>query len=43
MLGVIPAGQTAYPSLHNDKYDFTDDALATGVRMFVTLAMRGTA
>lgn len=39
MVGTIPAGQKSYPSLHNEKYDFTDAALVTGMRMFVALVM----
>jgi amidohydrolase len=39
LVGVQPAGRDSYPSLHSDHYDFTDDALAVGVRMFVKLAM----
>ncbi len=39
MVGTIPQGQSSYPSLHNEKYDFTDAALATGMRMFVDLVM----
>lgn len=39
MVGTIPPGQTQYPPLHSDHYDFTDGALATGMRMFVELAM----
>ena len=39
MVGTIPAGQTSYPSLHNEKYDFTDAALLTGMRVFLELVM----
>lgn len=39
MIGVIPPGQNAYPSLHNERFDFTDGALAVGMRMFVELVM----
>jgi amidohydrolase len=39
MVGTIPAGQSSYPSLHNEKYDFTDAALAVGMRVFVELVM----
>ncbi len=38
-LGVRPKGRDSYPSLHNDHFDFTDEAIETGVRMFVELAM----
>ncbi len=37
LLGVCPQGRTTYPSLHNDRFDFTDAALGVGVRMFVNL------
>ena len=37
MLGVVPAGKTVSPPLHSDRYDFNDDALPTGIRMFVSL------
>jgi amidohydrolase len=38
-LGVRPKGRASYPSLHNDHFDFTDEAIEPGVRMFVELAM----
>ena len=38
-VGVIPPGRTEYPQLHTDRFDFTDDALAVGMRMFVELVM----
>jgi metal-dependent amidase/aminoacylase/carboxypeptidase family protein len=38
-LGVQPHDRADYPSLHNDHFDFTDDAIAVGVRMFVELVM----
>jgi amidohydrolase len=37
LIGVQPVGQESYPSLHNDRFDFTDDAIETGARMFVQL------
>ena len=37
LVGVEPPGVKGYPSLHNDRYDFTDAALAVGMRMFVGL------
>jgi amidohydrolase len=40
LLGVEPLGRRGYPSLHSDRYDFTDAAVAVGIRMFVELAMR---
>ena len=41
MLGVVPAGKATYPPLHSDHYDFNDDALPAGIRMFASLACRG--
>jgi amidohydrolase len=38
-VGVMPAGQAEYPQLHTDRYDFTDAALAVGMRMFTELVM----
>ena len=38
LIGVRPLERSEYPSLHSDQFDFTDDALAVGVRMFVELA-----
>jgi amidohydrolase len=39
LVGVSPdAG--VYPPLHSDRYDFTDAALAVGMRMFVELIMK---
>jgi amidohydrolase len=38
LVGVEPPGSSGYPSLHSDRYDFTDAALAVGMRMFVELA-----
>src|SRR5438045_63115 len=41
LVGVEPAScTTGYPSLHSDCYDFTDDAIAVGMRMFIELVMR---
>jgi amidohydrolase len=37
LVGVQPRDSDAYPSLHSDRFDFTDDALAVGMRMFVEL------
>lgn len=36
-IGVCPSGREHYPSLHSDRFDFTDAALGVGVRMFVNL------
>lgn len=41
MLGLKPAGAKQMPSLHQPDFDFNDDALATGIEMFVNLALRG--
>jgi amidohydrolase len=38
-VGVQPHDRDTYPALHNDHYDFTDTALAVGMRMFVELVM----
>jgi amidohydrolase len=37
LVGVEPPERDGYPSLHSDRYDFTDGALAVGMRMFVEL------
>ena len=39
LVGVVPPGRETYPSLHSDRYDFTDAALAVGMRMFLELAL----
>jgi amidohydrolase len=36
-VGVSPPGVEEYPSLHNDRFDFTDAAIPVGIRMFVEL------
>jgi amidohydrolase len=36
-VGVAPPDRQPYPSLHNDRYDFTDAALAVGMQMFVAI------
>jgi amidohydrolase len=38
LVGVEPEGRDTYPTLHSDRYDFTDAAVEVGVRMFVNLA-----
>jgi len=38
LVGVSPDMTKPYPSLHNDRYDFTDEAMGVGMRMFVELA-----
>jgi metal-dependent amidase/aminoacylase/carboxypeptidase family protein len=37
LIGLRPADKMEYPSLHNDRFDFTDAALAAGMRMMVEL------
>jgi amidohydrolase len=37
LVGVEPPGVKGYPPLHNDRYDFTDAAIAVGMRMFLGL------
>lgn len=37
LVGVEPMDRQTYPPLHSDRYDFTDDSLAVGMRMFVKL------
>ena len=37
LVGVEPLEKSGYPPLHSDRYDFTDAAMATGMRMFVEL------
>jgi amidohydrolase len=39
LIGVMPPDRQSYPSLHNDHYDFTDAAMAVGMRMFVGLCL----
>lgn len=36
-VGVEPAERNGYPSLHSDRFDFTDAALEVGIAMFVNL------
>ncbi len=36
-LGVQPDDRDLYPPLHSDQYDFTDAAIAVGIRMFYAL------
>src|SRR6266850_2223070 len=38
-IGVEPADVDGYPSLHSDKYDFTDAALGVAMRMFGEIVM----
>ena len=39
LIGVEPLAAASYPMLHSDRYDFTDAAMAVGMRMFVELVM----
>lgn len=43
LVGVQPPGVDAYPSLHSDRFDFTDAAMAVGMRMFVELVRNAAA
>lgn len=38
LVGVEPLDRAEYPSLHTEKYDFTDGALSVGMRMFCAIA-----
>ena len=38
-LGLIPAGEAEMPSVHHPCFDFNDDALPIGIRMFTGLAL----
>jgi metal-dependent amidase/aminoacylase/carboxypeptidase family protein len=38
-VGVDQPGEGAGPPLHSDRYDFADDALAIGMRMFTELIL----
>jgi amidohydrolase len=39
LVGVVPPGREHYPSLHSDRYDFTDAALGVGMKMFLELVL----
>jgi amidohydrolase len=39
VLGVQPHDVDSYPMLHNPRYDFTDDAVAVGIRMMVEVGV----
>jgi hippurate hydrolase len=41
-LGLLPEGQESMPSLHQATFDFNDDAIPTGIKMFCALALRST-
>ncbi len=38
-IGACPDGCDTYPGLHSNRFDFPDDALATGIRMHAELAL----
>jgi amidohydrolase len=40
LVGVEPVDRSDYPSLHTEMYDYTDDAVGVGMRMFCELAAR---
>lgn len=40
MLGLRPKGAASYPTLHQPDFDFNDDALPLGIRLFCELALR---
>ena len=40
-LGIKPAGRATYPTVHKPDFDFNDDAIGLGVRMFCELATTG--
>ena len=39
-LGIIPEGEDSMVQVHHPKFNFNDDAIATGVEMFCRLALR---
>ena len=39
LVGVEPMETGSYPSLHSDRYDFTDAAMGVGMRMFLELVI----
>ncbi len=39
-LGTRPAGASDYPSGHNPRYDFNDDAMPVGIRMLCEICRR---
>jgi len=38
-IGVVPPGRDSYPSLHTPQYDFSDGALATGIKLMCSYAL----
>lgn len=39
-LGLLPSGKEIMPALHQPTFDFNDDAIATGIRLFCALALQ---
>jgi amidohydrolase len=39
-VGTCPSDRESYPPLHSDLYDFTDEALGVGMRMFLEIVTR---
>jgi amidohydrolase len=39
LVGVMPHEHESHPPLHSDRFDFTDAAIAVGMKMFVELVM----
>jgi len=39
-LGLLPNGQDNIPALHQPTFDFNDDAIKTGIKMFCALALQ---
>lgn len=42
-LGLIPKGESSYPSVHTPYFDFNDEALQIGVRVMTALALQRSA
>ncbi|HEX2746549.1 MAG TPA: hypothetical protein VHM91_01010 [Verrucomicrobiales bacterium] len=40
MIGLRPSSGATLTGLHTPTFDFTDEAIATGVELFVRLALR---
>lgn len=39
-LGLLPEGQSEIPALHQPKFDFNDEVIRTGVKLFCSLALQ---
>ena len=39
-LGLLPEGNDIMPALHQPTFDFNDDAIATGIQLFCSLALQ---